>query len=167
MTNFRRAPDLILPDAATLVQFLAQAAPPPDVDPWHIKAIYLVDLSRAIIAEGEYPYNAVIKKRAVKELGLDPAEYTPYHQERDNLSQLIYNAQQYRHADDLVADGYSPLTDAMIQKAYNTGKKVLVGGRLCTPKRLNGEWWAMLPRSRTRGHRGGYGYDTPAKIVEQ
>ena len=167
MSNFRREPDLILPDAASLIAFLAAPEPAKRSDRWHIKAIYLCELARTIIAEGEYPYNALIKERAVKELGLDAAKYTPYNQEGDDLSQLIYNAQRYRHSDDLIAAGFAPLDEAMIRKAYNTGKKVLVGNTVCTPKQIGDAWWAMLPRSRTRGHRG-YpdGSDTPAKIVD-
>lgn len=116
---------------------------------WRVKSLWLIGLIDEVVASGEYPYNATIKKLAEQRLGLPPKLEREYSQEGDTLSLLIYNAQGYRRSDRLVAQGYRPCSQEMIEEAHRTGRKLeLPGGTLLTVREVEGKLYAFKPRMR-------------------
>ena len=84
-------------------------------DPYDIKSVWVISLIDEIAAEGKYPYNATIKKLAEQRLGLPPKSEAEYAKEGDVLSLMVYNAQKYRRHDKIVAAGFIPFTEALLQ----------------------------------------------------
>lgn len=123
-----------------------------------IKSLWLVALIDEI-AKTQYPYNTTVQREAEKRLGIE--------RQGDNgsfLSYLVYFAQRYRSSDQHIADGFAPLTQAMIEQAFKLGGKIetklemaftiVVNGVTQEEKNVqypvrekNGKIYAFVPRS--------------------
>jgi hypothetical protein len=149
------------------------------LDIYRIKSLWLISLIDELSAakkakpkEPEIPgvtiitlggddliYNADIKRLAEKRLGFPEKPDAAYSQEQNSLSTLIYNAQNYRRSDRLIAEGYEPFTAELRQKAFETGKQIemfgenMLGGSVTARlkvKQVDGALYAMLPKKRNR-----------------
>jgi len=110
-----------------------------------VKSNWLIALIDEIVATGKYPYNGDVQRLAEKRLGLE--------RQSDNgspLSALVYNAQRYRRADMLVAAGYRPLTQEMVDEAFRMGWKVEVGSVIANPRKIGGQIYLMKPHASKR-----------------
>lgn len=113
---------------------------------WEIKSDWLIALIDEIAATGQYPNNHVIQNLAEERLGLP---LTPHGSNTWPLGTLVYNAQQYRDADKLKADGFVPGNDAILADAYQRKAKLEVpGGDLLNVKMIEGKLYAVKPRKR-------------------
>lgn len=89
---------------------------------WNTKSVWLCDLIEEM-SQIKYPYNTLVMREAEKRLGIP--------QQEDNasaLSLLVYKAQGYRRHDNLVRDGYTPLTQEMVEQAHALGKWIEIKG---------------------------------------
>jgi hypothetical protein len=125
-------------------------------DIYRIKSAWLISLIEEIVATGQFPYNADIKKLAEQRLGLPAKPEAEYSQEGDVLSLLIYNAQNYRRSDKLIADGYQPFTPELLQRAHEEGRTLelfstgLMGSSVfkLNVRKIGNELYAMRPKKR-------------------
>lgn len=128
---------------------------------WSVKSNFICDCIREITASGKYPYNSTVWEHVRAKLGLP---YVRFENEGDTLSLLVYNAQCYVRHDDLVNAGYSPLTQEMIDQAYNKKMKIeTASGRVYNVRKIGDKVYAMKPHARNRALI--VDCDTPAKIV--
>lgn len=148
------SPLMVLDDMEAVRQFLSAPADLGTLGKYHVKSVWLIGVIDSIAAEGKYPYNADVKRRAEAALGLPASEYG---KEGDALSVLVYNAQKYRHREQRAAAGYRPLDDAMLQEAFAAGLSIeilgsnILGGDapyLVNVRRIGGVLYAMQPRKR-------------------
>lgn len=150
MAEFKEDPVLVLKDMEAVYDF----ATGPDrrkgagMDAYRIKSLWLIDLIDEYATTGQYPYNSCIKKLAEQRLGFPPKSDAEYAREGDNLSLLIYNAQCYRHSDQLRAKGFVPLTAELIERLGEGSKLALQGGTILTIKSKHNRLYAMKPRAR-------------------
>jgi hypothetical protein len=116
---------------------------------YRIKSHWLIEVIREIVAEGKYPYNSTVKKRAEEQLGLPPRSEAEYSTEGDTLSLLIYNAQCYRDSDDLIAAGFEYGSEDLLQIAHESGRRIETrSGTLLTVREVDGKLYAFKPRAR-------------------
>ena len=120
-----------------------------------VKSLWLCNLIREIEASGKYPYNNMVYRFAEDQLGLPPTHYDG-EDKRDILRWLVYWNQDFRGHDDLVRLGFSPLTQEMIDQAFQQKGKIelysegmiLSGTALYNVHKINNVVYAMKPRSR-------------------
>jgi hypothetical protein len=118
---------------------------------YQVRSVVLCDLIRTIKAEGQYPYNAIVARRARAMLGLPSLSEAEQAKEGNPLSALVYNAQNYTHSDDLKAAGFEPFTRELAELAFKAGAKLRIDGRDCTVKKLpDGRLAAFAPYRRNR-----------------
>lgn len=160
MSYFEADPDFILETRDETLQAILH----PELwnsDKWDTKSIWIYNLVKQMKAENrqDFVYNSDVWHKARELLGLPAAT----EQQNTPLSWMIYKAQQYVRSDALKADGYEPFTSELLERANLLRKKILCNGKECTPKMVNGKWYAFPPRSRTRV----FAPDTysPVKIV--
>jgi hypothetical protein len=116
-------------------------------DVYRIKSTWLIALIDEIAAS-TYPYNSTVQRAAETRLGI-PAQ-------PDNgslLSLLIYNAQGYRRSDKLIAAGFRPLTQRMLEDAFRLKAQIATAGDVCgdsvyNVRMVSGKLYAMKPRKR-------------------
>ena|SRR5436190_6982689 len=97
-----------------------------------VKCLPVIEALDAIVARGQYPYNYEAEMEAMKRMGLPMGEWgTHKHRMADRqtaLGWLVYRAQAFRRSDILRAEGYAPLTDAMVAEAFARKAKIEVSG---------------------------------------
>lgn len=168
MSTFKEAPVLTL---ATIEDVRAVVDQPRNnlcgfsgSDIYRIKSTWLIGIIDEIEASGRYPYNIDVRILAEQRLGLPPKTDAEYATEGTGISTLIYNAQCYRRSDNLRAAGYEPFTPEVVQRAFETKKRIeTLGGKLLKVREIAGKLYAMEPRKRNR-HFAPEGQ--PVKIVE-
>lgn len=120
-----------------------------------VKSLPIIEVIAAIEARGDYPYNATVEREARIRLGLPEAgeignEQTP-------IGWLVYRAQGFRRSDLLRADGFEPLTDALVQNAFERKAGIeiaghnMLGGKVrerFTVRQIGGKVYVMRPRKR-------------------
>lgn len=117
-------------------------------DRYRVKSDWLIDLIDEIAAT-RYPYNAVIRALARERLGLPALSEAENAREGTPLSALVYNAQNYRHSDQLRAQGYEPLTQELAERAYAEGKVVIGQNEtVLSPREVSGKVYLFKPRKR-------------------
>lgn len=148
MSEFMPEPSLTLETQADLAAVLA-TMPEAEIRSCRqrIKSVWLIGLIDEIAASGQYPYNATVNKLACERLGLPTADSN---HEGTALSWLVYNAQNFRRSDQLIAAGFTPFTPAMLNEAYTIGAKIETVSNTLTPKEIDGKLYAMLPKKRKR-----------------
>ena len=113
-------PVIVLETQADVEAFLANPAAPQSVtkglDKYRVESKWIESLIDAIEAEGQYPYNAVVNKRAQLAMGWPEKTEAEYAREGTPLSLLIYNAQSYRRSNKLRAAGFEPFTQKLVDK---------------------------------------------------
>lgn len=150
-------PTLYLSSREDTIRFLAgEIAEPKGLDKYRVRSEYVVEAIKTMQAEGRYAYNAHLKQRLSKDL-LN-RENADAHNEGDALSLLIYCAQGFLRADQvmdrnekLIAQGYVPFTTEIVREAYD--RKMVIehySGRVYRPRYIRGALYAMVPRSRTK-----------------
>ena len=170
MPNFMPEPSLTLD---TIEDVRAALANPdewyemPFPRSWRVKSQWLIGLIDEYAATGKFPYNAEVQRLAEARLGIPRQD--------DNgsaLSRLVYNAQRFRRSDQLRADGYAPLTQAMIEEVFARRAHIelmaesVLGNpapTLLNVREIDGGRYAMLPRKRKWAVKPD---GQPAKIVE-
>ena len=115
---------------------------------WKVKSQWLIDLIEELSTD-DFAYNSDVLREAEKRLGGYP-DRTPagYSQEGSPLSTLIYNAQRYRRSDKLKALGYQPMTQELIEEAFQRGRKIDMQGVVLSVKEKSGKRYAMKSRKR-------------------
>jgi hypothetical protein len=164
---FMPEPSLHLPDKESLLHALDHLElwhSKPYPFGWQVRSQFLIDIIVEIMARENrsFAYNAEVRVRAHELLGLPPISYAAAHNEGNPLSQLIYNAQSYHSSEELVAAGLEPYTSELLERAAKMKAKVQIGRYLCTPKQVNGKWYAFKPRARTNAFMPN---GAPVKIV--
>ena len=125
---------------------------------------WLIDVIDEIVARGDYPYNAEVRRLALQKLELPVPSETELAKEGTPLSLLIYNAQGFRRDRDLRAAGLSPLTQEMLDEAAKNKQQIeLVDGTRCNVRAVEGKNYAFRPRKRNLA----LGLTTPAKLVRK
>jgi hypothetical protein len=174
MTQFIAEPIRTLSTKEELLDFLSvptrwdnEEGPMYARESWGTKSVFLISIIDGIVATGKFPYNSDVRKEAERQLGI------PEQDENNSiLSRLVYMAQRYRDHDNLVRDGYSRLTQEMIEQAYREDKRIqligenIVGGvatSIYNPREIGGKVYLMKPKTRKYGIRPD---NQPAKIVE-
>lgn len=175
-TMFVEQPAFVLEDQDAVLLVVTQAGNEACHAGKPVKSLWINDLIREIRASGKYPYNRDVYFLAEDRLGLahtDPDTPT----KRQTLSWLVYYAQTYCRVDDLKALGYQPLTQKLVDQAYNEGKKVeihlgepyiVVAGvepkttATYAVRQMSGVCYVVPPRTRNKyiPHNG-----QPAKLV--
>lgn len=111
---------------------------------WHVKSQWLCGLIDEYAATGKYPYNADVQRLAEDRLGIGPLP-----ESGSPLSTLVYNAQNYRRSDMLIAAGFTSLTQDMIEDAFKLGLKIETrSGVQLTVREIDGKRYAFKPRKR-------------------
>ena len=129
---------------------------------YRVKSDWIIGLITEIEASGKYPYNLTVAKLAHARLGLPPM--TDHELDHGHLATLVYNAQRYRNSDSLVAEGYTPLRESMLQEAFKQKRKIVTRcGLTLTVREINGKLWAFKPRKRVQAV--ALGFDNPAKLA--
>lgn len=126
---------------------------------YEVKSTWIISLINEITTSGKYPYNLDVQRLAEERLGLEksPDSGCP-------ISVLVYNAQAYRRSDKLTADGYQPLSNNLVAKAFADKSKLQFPGaeELCNVRQIDGKLYVMKPRKR----RWGVGiHGQPVKII--
>lgn len=123
-----------------------------------------------IFADGyELTTDYRVNNLAVERLALGWAKHDDATKNR-NLSWLVYYAQEFVGNDWLIENGYSPLTDEMVQAAFERKAKIEIYGESIfgnsktafNVREINGKLWVMKPKARNRAI---YINRQPAKIV--
>jgi hypothetical protein len=109
---------------------------------WNVKSDWIISLIDEIEQAGSYPYNADVQRLAESRLGVDPSPDSG-----NPLSTLVYNAQCYRRSDQYRAQGFAPLTQAMIDAA-GAGANIETQGGTYNVREVNGQLHLMKPRAR-------------------
>lgn len=161
----------------------------PGRDMYRIRSQWIIDIIKELLATDPkagkkgWVYNADIKALAHERLGLGTLTHADAAKEGDGLSTLVYNAQNYHRSEQLVEQGYKPLTQELLEQAGEGGKiEPLIESLFTivvrtaegtqevenkpdhyTIKRKGGKLYAMKPRSRTRSLKAGW----PVKVVKQ
>ena len=161
----RPAPVLILDRAETLALIHNPGDFLESGDKWRVKSTYICDLIHELGMTG-FVYNTTAMRAVEKDNGLP--------EQGDNgsvLSLLVYNAQGYHRGDKLVADGWIPGSQEMLEQAFRTGKQIrvcgenILGGSVCESlkvRKIGEKFYAMRP------HKRKYAVNTagrPCKIV--
>jgi len=119
---------------------------------WRIKSLWLCELLNQREKTHGFQYNAEFLRWFEKEYGVGP-----FAENGSTLSILIYNAQGYRRHDRLVAEGWQPGSEALLQEAFEQNrmleirKSSLFGGVGITPlkiKKVGDKLYAMAPKKR-------------------
>src|SRR5271157_4605971 len=149
-----RSPDRALETMEDLIAALADPSFVCDVHT-RIKSLWLCDLIREIKAGGQYPYNMVVYRLAEDRLGFAPTHYDG-EDRREILRWLVYWNQGFCGHDDLVRLGFSPLTQEMIEQAFQQKSRIEIysegmissGTALYNVRKINNVVHLMKPRSR-------------------
>jgi hypothetical protein len=151
--SFKEAPSLVLDTQADVAEAIAADwranGCPAGANQWKIKSLWLISLIDRTVADGNYPYNATIKRLAETALGFAPKSEAEYSREGDTLSLLIYNAQCYRRSDALRAEGFEPATEALVSAIGIGGHLWLRDGVKLTIKATPRGPMLFRPRHRT------------------
>ena len=135
-----------------------------------VEATYLLDLIAEIAAteEGNIYSNAELYALSCERLNL---AYAPYGSldKNETLGWLVYWAQEFYRNHRDVAAGYRPLTQAMIQEAYQRKAKLEVKGdwqnHIYNPRLIRGKYYAMKPGA--RNHYLPVFQTTQARIIDR
>ena len=147
--NSRRPMTVYLPDEAALRTTL-QGSLARD-DRWTTYSRFIGDIINEIAAK-KFPYNVEVQREVEQRLGI---ERQPDNQ--STLSILVYNAQGYSRDERRRAEGWSELTETMIESALNEGRKIEVlmasilgdTAKVLTPRRgKDGKGRLFKPRCR-------------------
>jgi hypothetical protein len=175
MSDFMPQPKVTLKDANELLSFLEN--PTVDFsddyrssDKWEVKSNFLCNCIREIESNEKYPYNSDVWTLAREKLGLEKIEYyfwdaenKTYYHPGDILDTLVYNAQKYKHSDDLVAAGYASLSQEMANEAFQKNAKIETpNGKIFNVKKINDKVYVMPKYSKNQALCLGF---QPAKIV--
>lgn len=106
--------------------------------------------------------NADVAMLAEKRLGYPPKKHEEY--QHGDLATLVYNAQNYRHSDQLIADGFVPITQELLDETGVGGEIVTAGDRTFRLREVSGKLYAMLPRKRNQALSIN---GQPVKVVKQ
>ena len=116
---------------------------------WLIKSPWIIGLIGEIEASGKYPYNAEVKWMVEERLGLPCGRATNDTREGTPISTLVYNAQNYRRSDAMLAAGFVPGSDDMLVAAFESNRKIeTAGGNVLTVKEIDGKLYALKPYKR-------------------
>ncbi len=99
----------------------------------NIKSIWLITLIDEI-AKTQYPYNSTVQREAEKRLDIEKQSDSG-----SFLSSLVYTAQRYHESDNLKTNGFSPLTQEMIEQAFKLGGKIETHSEALFEIVVNGE----------------------------
>ena len=88
---------------------------------WKIKSDFIIECIQEIQNSGKYAYNADVNRLVSEKLKLPEHDYNS---SNTPLSTLVYNAQCYKRSDDLYNRGYVPLTQSMVNQAYDQKSKI-------------------------------------------
>jgi len=125
---------------------------------------WVIELIDEIVARGDYPYNAEVRRLAMQRLGMPPISEAELAKEGTPLSLLVYNAQGFRRDRNLREAGLAPLTQEMVDEAASTKQQIeLSDGTRCNVRNVQGRNHAFKPRKRNYA----IGMTTPAKIVRR
>lgn len=147
-----------------------------------VKSLWLIAIIDEVIkaTKRDFAYNAEVKMIAAHRLGMGKLTHAEAATEGDALSWAIYYAQQYHHSDTLVAAGYVPCTQALIEEVGVGGQiqphvvklfDIVINGEKQRPepetytiREVGGKLYAMKPRKKkyalaVRGQ--------PVKVVKQ
>ncbi len=133
---------------------------------YRVRSQWLIGLIEEVMAreKREFAYNAEVKALASERLGTT-LTHKQAAMEGDALSALVYNAQGYRRSELLVAEGFVPLTDQLLEEVGEGGQIaarvenlftiVINGEKAGKPepevyivRRVGGKLYAMKPRKR-------------------
>jgi len=92
------------------------------ISKWKVKSQYLCDFMDEMEKDG-FVYNVAALRAFEKAHGLEPSP-----ENGSVLSVLVYNAQDFRRHDRLVREGWTPCDDAMMLRAYQTGRPIIAQG---------------------------------------
>lgn len=155
MSQFEPAPSLLLANKAATIHALTvdtSWTKQPFPFAYRVKSQWLCDELDHYEAIIGFPYNAAVQRWIEEREGLEmqPEAASP-------LSLLIYNAQKYRRSDRLRKDGWSPLTQAMIDEAHRRGCGIEIQGEnmlggtatdVLTVRTVGGKNYAFRPKKR-------------------
>ena len=113
---------------------------------YKVKSDWLIALVDEIIrGKGKgFAYNVDVRILAEERLGGFPKRtQAEYSQEGTPLSTLIYNAQCFRRSDDLLTQGYVPVSQEMVDQAFAAGGKIQTPGQLYNVRKVNGKCYAI------------------------
>lgn len=152
MSSFMPPPSLTLTTQADLEAHLANSARWMHAgnreDKWNVKSLWLIAIIDEIVAAGQYPYNAEVRRIAEQRLGYPKVSKAELAREGTPLSTMIYNAQQYQESDFLTAQGFRPLTQELIDEIGEGGKLTGSGGKELRIRFVSGKLYAMEPGKR-------------------
>ena len=146
MSYFMPEPSLTLPDAESLLDAIRNPdwMKLPHPGKWNVRSDWLVSLLNEMQpSPGGTVYNSEAQSEAEMRLGIESRP-----DNGDPLATLIYNAQKFRRSDQLIADGYEPLTAEMIERAGVGGKIALLGCEPFNVRETHGAIRLMKPRAR-------------------
>jgi len=147
MSYFMPEPKIILNNSDDLLNALNNSEWSKDHDfKWNIKSIFIIECIQEIIDSGKFAYNSDVNRLVCEKLGLSTADCdlsgTP-------LSLLVYNAQNYRHSDILKSNGFSPLTQELVEKAYAQKRKIELQNMVVyNVRKIGDNIYVMKPRAR-------------------
>ena len=166
---FMPEPSILLPDKAATVHALAH--PEDWIEKqypfgWMVKSVWLCAQMNEYERTVGYAYNVAVMRWIEQREGWEPAD-----ENGSPLARLIYSNQGFRRSDKLIAQGYAPLSEAMIDEAVETKHKIevlgenILGGSVktvCRPISQDGKRFVLLPKKRNKGFRP---EGQPAKLV--
>lgn len=161
MSYFQKEPSLVLFTQQDVVNVLCnwERFKTPSYFDHALKSAWIIGLIGEI-EKTRYPYNDAIQAEAEKRLALTLSD-----EQKNFLGYLVYRAQQFKTSDEYVAMGYAPLTQEMVEMAFNQKAKIEtyqetlinIAGvtwnpkKVYTPKRAtNGKIYAFFPRARRK-----------------
>lgn len=167
MSEFKAEPLVTLKDEKELLAVILDPKFMENDDHWKIKSVYLCDLIEEM-SQTQFPYNTAVMREAEKRLGIDrqPDNSSP-------LSLMVYNAQGYRRHDNLVRDGFVPLTQEVVDQAYVERAKIEIHGynillqaipMLYNVRKIGDICYVMPPHSRNKAVKPA---GQPARIVKK
>lgn len=145
--------------------------PPFNDDVNETKCDFLIECIHELVSNGKYPYHASVWELAREKLGYEKMDYYYWWENQRQFSYelkllyiLVCRASDYRHSDDLIAEGYNPLTDEFVNQAYLLGAKIktVAGNEPYNIKMINDKLYVVPKYSRNKAIRI---EGQPAKMV--
>jgi hypothetical protein len=165
MPEFMPEPKVHLTTAEELIDYLSnhpdnhcnnQFYPPSKDDVNETKSDFLCDCIRELESNGKFPYNCDVWMLARKKLGLEEIDYNFWWDNQREypfsykiLYIMVCRASQYKSSDDLISNGFVPVTQEMIDQAGINKKKIKTqNGTIYNIKKIGESWYAMKPYAR-------------------
>jgi len=111
-----------------------------------VRSQFIIDVIIDIEASGKFPYNVDVQLEAERRLGIESQP-----ENGSKMSWLVYAAQGYRRSEKLVDEGFAPLTQQLVEAAFEAKEKVMTSnGALYTPRMYQNHLYLFLPNSRSK-----------------